>query len=327
MAELASIYQIVNIGLESTSGVNTPADKRLSGLMIEPDIKADIVRYRGTGYKFGTIASLNKEWVEAALSGPITYTEIVYLLSGLLDAATITTPGGGTTSRTWAFVPDTTAADAPKTFSVEIGDATRAQEFSYGLVNGLTLSFSRDGAEISGTMLGQALVDSATLTAGPTAVGLVPVLPTQTIVKVADTAAGLSAASALTRAISAEWSMTDRYGTPFFLDGSAAWGVHVEVEPSAKMKLKLAADATGMGLLTQMRAGSSKFVRIQATGSVIEAAITYALTIDGACKVIGEPKFSDEDGIRCIEWEFDLFHDNTWGKATSITVINTLTAL
>lgn len=327
MAELATIYTICNIGVETTSGTAVAANKRLSGLMIDPQPKTDIKRYRGTGYKFGTVATLNKEWVEAGLSGPITYTEIVYLLSSLLDVATITTPDGGTNARTWTFTPSSTAADAPKTYTVEIGDATRAQEFAYGLVNALTLTFGRDGAELSGTMLGQALTDGITLTSNPTAIALVPVFPTHTVVKVADTAAGLSGASALTRVVSAEWSMTDRYGTPSFLDGTTTWGVHVETEPTAKMKLKLASDSTGMGLLTQMRAGSTKFISIKATGAIAEAAIPYSLTIQGAGKVTADPKISDEEGIRCTEWEFDLFHDATWDKATEIAVTNLLSAL
>ena len=327
MPELASIYQICNIGLETTPGTAVAANKRLSGLMIDPQPKTAIKRYRGTGYKFGTVAALNKEWVEASLSGPITYTEIVYLLSSLLDVATIATPGGGTNSRSWTFAPDSVAADAPKTFTVEIGDATRAQEFAYGLVKDLTLSFSREGNELSGTMLGNSLVDGITLTGSPTAIALMPVLPTQITVKLADTAAGLPGASALTRAVSAEWSMAKRYSPAFFLDAATSWGVHVEVEPTAKMKLKVEADSVGMGLLTQMRAGSTKFMRIGSTGSIIEGAIPYSLTIDGAGKIVSDPKFSDEDGIRCIEWEFDLFHDATWGAATQIVAVNLLTAL
>ena len=102
MARLASVYQICNIGVEVTSGTAVAANKRLSGLMIDPQPKADIKKYRGTGYKFGTVASLNKEWTEAALSGGITYTELVYLLSSLIDVATIATPGGGTGIVPWA---------------------------------------------------------------------------------------------------------------------------------------------------------------------------------------------------------------------------------
>ncbi|MGP1664828.1 MAG: hypothetical protein ACTS5I_02710, partial [Rhodanobacter sp.] len=272
--------------------------------MIEPQIKSEIQKYRGTGYKFPAIASMAKEWVEADLSGPITYTEIIYLLSSIFGT---TTPTAGTTDQTWVFDIDPDGADTPKTYTVEWGDATRALEFAYGLVNALTLTFSREGCELSGTMLGSAITDAITMTAGTTDVALIPVIPTQVSVYVADTQAGLDAAVALTRVVSVEWELSDRFNPAYFLDGSTDWAAAVETEPTLGVKLKMEKDAAGMGLLTQMRAGSTKFVRIEALGGIVVGAIPYTLTVDTACKVTGEPSFSDEDGIQAIEWDMEAF--------------------
>lgn len=324
MAEIASVFQQVNVGVESSSGTPVAANKRLTGLMIQPQIKTDIKKYRATGHKFATVATLNKEWVEAAISGPITYTEIVYLLSGILGTAVISGAGA---AKTWTFAPATSAADAPKTFTVEWGDATRALEFAYGLVNSLKLSFSRDGCELSGSMLGQAIDDAITLTSSPTAIALLPVFPTQVAAFVADTAAGLAGASALTRVVSAEWEMSDRYNPGWFLNGAADWGVHIEREPKLTAKLKMEKDAAGMGLLTQMRAGTTKFLRIQGVGDAISGGGNNTLTVDIAGKVTSDPTFSEEEGIECIEWNLEGFHDATWAKATSVVAINELTAL
>lgn len=324
MAEIASIFQVVNIGVESTSGTPVAANKRLSGLMIQPQPKIETKKYRGTGLKFPTVATLNKEWVEASLEGPITYTEIVYPLSGVLGTAVITGAGA---AKTWTFTPATSAADAPKTFTVEWGDATRALEFAYGLVNSLKMSFSRDGCELSGSMLGQALDDGITLTGSPTAIALLPVFPTEVAVFVADTGAGLAGASALDRVVSAEWEIGDRYSPAWFLNASTDWGVHVEREPKLTAKLKMEKDAAGMGLLTQMRAGSTKFLRIQGVGAAISGGGNYTLTVDVAGKITSDPTFSEEEGVECIEWNFEGFHDATWGKATQVVAINELTAL
>ncbi len=165
------------------------------------------------------------------------------------------------------------------------------------------------------------------MTAGTTDVALIPVIPTQVSVKVADTQAGLTGASALTRVVSAEWALSDRFNPAYFLDGSTDWAAAVETEPTLGVKLKMEKDAAGMGLLTNMRAGSTKFVRIQGIGNIIAGAIPYTLTIDTACKVTGEPTFSDEDGIQCIEWDMEGFYDTTWAKATMITVINAIATL
>jgi hypothetical protein len=324
MAEIATIFQLVQLGIETTPGTAVAATKKLAALMIEPQIKSEIQKYRGTGYKFPAIASMAKEWVEADLSGPITYTELVYLLSSIMGT---TTPTAGTTDQTWVFNIDPDGADTPKTYTIEWGDGTRALEFDYGLVNALTLSFSRDACELSGTMLGSAITDAVTMSAGTSDVALVPVIPTQVSVKVADTQAGLTGASALTRVVSAEWALSDRFNPAYFLDGSTDWAAAVETEPSLGVKLKMEKDAAGMGLLTNMRAGSTKFVRIQALGNIITGAVPYTLTIDTACKVTGEPTFSDEDGVMCIEWDMEGFYDTTWTKATMITVINAIATL
>ena len=268
MAERASIFSTAQIAVESTPGTNPAASfKQLSALMIEPGPKVEIESYRASGQKFPTVAALNKEWTESKLGGPITYSELQYLLSSLVSYAV---PTGATLAKTWTFEPGLTSASTVKTFTVEQGDATRAHSFTYGVVKDLTLKFGRDGCDLDGTMIGRALTDGITKTAGATVVAPQVVMPTQVIVKLADTFAGLSGASALTRVISTQWSMSDRFGPVWALDGQTYWAASVETEPKVEVKLKLQADAAGMALLTNMRAGSTKFMRIEATGILIE---------------------------------------------------------
>lgn len=325
MAERATIFSTVQIAVEATPGTDPNTGyKQLSALSLEPGAMVDITQYRATGQKFPTVAALNKEWTESKLGGPVTYTELVYLLSSLVSYAL---PSGAGSAKTWTFEPGLTAASTVKTFSIEQGDATRAHEFTYGVVKDLTLEFSRKGAEVRGTMIGRAITDGITKTAGATTIAPQVVMPTQVSVKLADTWAGLAAASALTRALSVSWSMADRWGPVWALDGSTSWAASVETEPKAELKLKLAADATGMGLLTNMRAGSTKYMRIKATGALISGADYYDLQIDTACKVIDVSPLSDDDGIMAIEWTMGAFYDSTAAKTSEIIVINTLAGL
>ena len=86
MAERASIFSTVQIAVEVTPGTDPNAGyKQLSALQIEPSVKVELETYRASGQKFPTVAALNKEWTEAKLGGPITYTEIIYLLSSLIS--------------------------------------------------------------------------------------------------------------------------------------------------------------------------------------------------------------------------------------------------
>ncbi len=325
MAERASIFQTVQIGVEVTPGTSVAAGKKLQSMIIEPGPKAEIKSYRSMGSKFPALAALGKEWTEASVSGGLTFSEIVYPLSSVIKTVTPTTASGATT---WAFAPATSAADANKTFTVEQGSAERAHKFTYGLFTALGMKFTRDECSLSGSMMGSAITDSITLTSTPTSIELVPVLPTQVKVYLADTQAGLAGAAALTRAISAEWNISDRFGPVWVLNGATTWAAFVETEPKLEVKLMLEADAEGMGLLATMRTGATKFVRIQATGAQIGAGpATYLLTVDTACKVTDVDPFSDEDGVFAIGFSMSGFHDATWGKATEITAVNATTAL
>lgn len=325
MAERATIFQTVQIGVEGTYGTNVPANRKLTALSIEPAITPEVETYRATGMKFPTIAALNKEWTSANLSGPITYTELVYVLNSLLKA--VSTPTGAGNAKTWTFDLASAAADTVASFSVEQGSAERAHEFSGALVTGLTLNFTRDGCELTGTMIGKALVDGATMTSTPTEVALKPVMPTQVSVKTAATQAGLAGASALSRVLSCSWSLTDRFAPLWALNASSDFAATVEIEPSLECKLKVEADSAGMAYLTNLRAGSSVFMRIGAAGEAISGGGNYTLTADAALKVTDITPFEDSDGVFAVEYTLVGIHDTTWGKATSIILINEMAAL
>lgn len=328
MAERASVFEIANLGLEVTPGTAVAATKRFTGLMVSPDINAEISKWRPSGYRFDTVASLNKEWTEAELSGPVNYTELVYLLCSLMKSVT---PVNGTpaTAKIWTFDISTTSAEVVQTYTIEVGSAVRAYEFPYALVTSLTLNFGRDTNELSGSMFGKAITDAITLTGGVTEIALVPAMPTQTIIKLADTQAGLAGASAITRGFAVEWSLTDVFGMVWPLNGTTTFAAHVEQrDMDMQVKLTLAADAVGMGILTKMRAATTQFLRIECTGAVIGAGpATYSLIIDCSLKVTDAPPYDEIDGVTTTEWTFGGFHDPVWAKACQIVVVNELAAL
>lgn len=439
MAERATIFQTVQIGVQAVPGTGVAANKKLGSLSIEPGVSIETTKFRPAGSKYPALVIPQKEYVKANLSGMQTYTELIYPLASVLNYAA-PAQQGGTAAYKWTFAPKTAAADTVKQFTVEQGSAVRAHKFIDGLVTALSLNFSRGGCELSGEMIGAALEDNIhlstnatyTLTAAatppssgtftltfvgqttaaiqynatpaqvqaalealstigtgnvlvtatvaegagtlavaanvytvefigtlaqgartltgtftsltpsgsialaagvvgaaPTELELVPVLATQIDIYLADSAAGLDAADPLERAISASWSISGRFGPVFPLATASGTGfaTTVETEPDLAATLKMEADAEGMALLTNMRQGSTKFMRIKAVGDTIEDAYKYKLQIDIAVKVANVSEFSDEEGLFAIEWTFAGVHDGTWTKATQIEIINKLTAL
>lgn len=324
MAENPTIYQVAQIGVESTPGTLVAATKRLTSFDLTWNVKPEVKIYRPTGYKFATLASLSKEWTEIGFKGPTTYTEIIYPLNSLIKAVA---PTGAGTAKTWVFAPSSTATDTRKTYTIEHGSADRARRFGYGLFTGMTLNFTRDEVTVEGTAIGKAMADNFSLTGALSEVALMPVMPTQTALYLADTAAGLAGASAATRAFSASWTLENVSGPVWPLNNSAAFAAMVDTQPTANGRVKMAVDAEGMALLTNLRAGSTKFMRIKSLGDLISGADYYLLQVDVAMKISNVQPFADEDGVYAVEWEYETVHDATWTKGTEITVVNALSAL
>jgi hypothetical protein len=161
MTERTTVLQSTQIGVEATPGTAVAATKQLQATSFEPAIHTEVTAFRPAGVKFSTLASLNKEWAGAGLSGQMSFSDLVYLLSGVLCQATPVQQGGAAAYK-WTFAPQHALGDTVKTFSVEYGDYAQAERFAYGIVNDLTLAFTRDACEISGEMLGRAVATGIT---------------------------------------------------------------------------------------------------------------------------------------------------------------------
>jgi hypothetical protein len=329
MPELLSSNQATQIGAESTPGTGVAASKSLQAFSIVPSVAGEYFKFRPIGYKVATTGGPLKEYSKAKLSGQPTYDELIYPLCGIVSYAA-PVQQGATTAYKWTLPLASAAADAYKAYTVENGSSTRARKAAGMHVNGFKMNFSRGGIAADGDLIGAALQDGISMTGSPSALPVVPVLPQQVDLYVADTYAGLAGASALSRGFEAEFAIANRWATPWPLGStltSPIWGVE-QPEPGLTAKLIHVADATGMGLLTQMRAGSSKFFRIKCVGSLIATSYYYTLQIDMCCKVVGEPdELSDRDGLFSIGWNFDIFHDSTWGKGLEVQLTNTQTAI
>lgn len=326
MAERATLLQTVQVGVETTSGTAVAAGKLLAATNIEPGIKITNNEFRPMGQKFTTIDALGKEWVEAKISGVMTYTDLIYLMGGgIAYAAPV--QQGATTAYKWTATPSQTAVDTIKTFTIECGGAVRAHKYAYGQINNFGYTLDRDKFEVKGSMIGQRITDAITMTASPTAVGLVPILPNQVDIFLDSASAGLGT-TRLLRVFSFDFDQGDRYNPVWPIDSAqTSFAATVEVQPKAKVKMLMAADTQGMAMLTNMRVGSTQFLRLQATGALIATPYTYLLAHDMCLGVAEVGTFSDKDGIYAIEWTFDVNYDSGWAKSHTLAVTNTLTAL
>jgi hypothetical protein len=334
MAERSTISQAVQIGVETTPGTAVAALRRLGSIGVEMSVQADINARRPTGQKYANLNVLGKEWSELSLSGSPVYQELPYLFASLMSAPTVTPLLDGATptgASRWVFDSNSFSADAPKTFTVEQGDAVRAQRAVYGLLTGLTIPWSRDEVTVDGTMTARRVEDGITMTPSAVMLGQTPVRPSELSVYLDAGSADLGTTK-LTRTISGEWSLASRFSPVWVVDAAQpSFVAQVESEPDAHFTLLQQANAEGMANLESMRGSTTRFMRLEAVGPIIAGsgptAIRHRLILDMAGQVSSPNSFSDEDGVYAMEWEFGAVHDPEWGRALHVEVVTTLGAL
>lgn len=322
MAEKASIFQATQIGIEATAGTLTAANRKLLSVSIDVQPKTTADPFRALGNKYASFLALNKEWTEFGLSGKLTFNEILYLLSSWVAQPT-PTQQGATPAYLWSFRPATSQADDGKTFTIEQGDATSAWRAVGARVTGMSFTFNRNEVSFSGSAIAGPVTNGITLTAAPTSISPIPVLPVQGSFYMADTQAGLTGATALTRAFSLTWGVTDKSGLFWPIGQNPGT---VEREPRTDSRLRLAMDADGVGLYTTMRNGATKWFRIKYTGALIQSTYYQTFQLDFPAQ-ISDPSLSDEDGIFVTEMGLTPIHDATWGRAYQIDITTNVQTL
>lgn len=332
MPDRMLVSEVQQIGIESSPGTAAVPTIQFGGLNVDIDTALEYDEFKPSGQLPQSIVAPRQEWSSGSLSGFPTYTEIAYALSNLLGAATVTTPSGATLTRKWLWEPSPSTPWTPKTWTLRRGvSGGTAEEANYLLLSGLNFDFSRTAAPtIAGDLFAQRLDYAATLAAtGVTSKTLVPILPSQCDVWL-DSASGSLGTTKLTRDFEYSYSIADLFDMIWTLNTSInSYAAHSVKAPTIEAMLRLGNDAAGRALVTNMRAGSTMFVRFRATGATdsIEAGFAYRLTIDTALKCADAPNRGDENGLSTLEWTFRNVYDATWGKWLSVELLTDFAAL
>lgn len=327
MAERASVFEGVQLGVEATPGVAVAANRRLTALSVDLNPTVETDPFRPMGTKFDSLVIPGRDWSTFDAPGRLTYTESIYPLNSAFGTGVITTPAGGTLSREHDFTISNSGPDSPKTYTAERGSSVRAERAPHLLWTDWGFNFTRTAGEMTGGGIARALEDGVALTATPTAVALIPVLPKEVSVYLDDTAAALGTTK-LTRVIAVGGSVGNRANPLWVLDAAqTSFVTTVELAPAGAGHLQVEADAAGMGILATLRAGATKFLRVEAVGATIEGALAYLWRFDAAIKFNAAGGRGDQDGVWAVDWPFTWVQDATWGKAVGVKVRNTLTAL
>jgi hypothetical protein len=326
MPEVSTASRTVQVGKESTPGTGVAASKILQYIGFALDPQVEFQQFRPLGSKVDSTVVPGKDSSTLAITGQGSYSEIVYILSSLLKDVTPSTVD--TSGKSWLYEPGARTEETKARYTIEEGSAVRAGKASFGAVTGAKLTFNRtDGLTITGDGFAQQYQDNITLTASPTTVEDAPVLATHLNVY-SDTTFGGIGGTKLTRDFDAELDIGGAVGQIWPINSTAAsFASDVDLVPSALLTLTCEADSQGMGFLTAARAGATRYIRLDATSTVLAGAATafYRITIDMAAKVQVFPGFDDADGIKVIKVGLVPVLDTTFssvGAWIRITVVN-----
>lgn len=332
MPDNPSVNQNTQIGVQSVFNTSVAATKVMKSFGIDFDPQLETDAYTPPGNIFPTSNAMTQEWVEGDVSGILTFTEIVYYLTNTFGPATITTPGGGTTSRQWKWTLNGNSLLTPTPFSVEKGNTGYGMRSGSMISTGLNFGWKRtDRVEMGGSVYGKPLEKGFTMTtigANPT-VPLVRVLPQQIDVYSDDTF-GAIGTTKLPRAFEAGFSLDSLFGPVWVLNSTiSGHDGMVPLMPDSESTMLLMADATGMAFLDKVRTtgtAARSYQRIKATGPIIEGAIPYLFQVDQVVETKDIDSLEDNDGVWAVPWTFQPIDDGT-NPVVTITVVNTLTAL
>jgi hypothetical protein len=330
MSDRPVVLEILELGVEVTPGTAVPSSVKLQSLQMDLDTDIQYDRIAPSGNLFDTISAPRQEYATGSLSGYPSYPELPWVFSNVLGAATVTTPTGAVNTRRWFWKPSSSVPWTPRTWTIRRGVAgNTAESASYGLLTGVGMTFSATAAPaISGDLFARALDYTATVGAtGLTIPALVPILPKQVCVYLDPAMTGIGTTQ-LTRHFSAAFEIGGLNGPFWPLDCTIpSFGGHVPLKPdTTTATLQLGNDTQGREPVAAMRAGDTRYCRIEATGPQIDAgppAYAHRLRIDMALKVIDAPARGDADGLSTLEWHFGLFDDPAFGGAIAITVDTT----
>lgn len=295
MADLATLNQRVQLGVESSFGVvpGSGSNRSLLSLTLVPDPKFEYLMYRPTGYRFNATQVPTYDHSEWKPGGPLSYTEFAYLASGLWGLPTFTTPTNGVVARQMAWSPLLTGAQGGVTYQLQHGDATRMRQVNGCQVAGFDLDFDRSKCDVSGgVLIGQQIQNNAgAFTATPTSQSIWPVEPEHWNVFLDPTSANIGTTQLL-RVFSVKFSWGNGYVPEWVLNrANASYAGVLDAAPKVVITLKAMPDASQDQWWVNARAAQTGYLRLNAQGLPIDnqwnltlgaaSAGTFTLTYKG----------------------------------------------
>lgn len=322
------VNQITLIQKETTPGTAAvTAMKRLSAIGLRPGWVTETNDFKSQGYKLPTVIQQTAESGVWEADGVQDFNHLGFPLSSRIATPVTTTPGGGTLSRQHVFSLVPNAEDTKATYTTQFGDTSRAVQSTYGVFNSLGINVQRGALSFDTSFISRTPTTISSV--ATSSVTTVPAAPTAA--RQFDVWADPSWATLGTTQLLAAYEGNIDLGDKFAMDtpiNSAVTSYESLVEAEDQTydgMLRLGFDTVAVAMVASFTAAALKFIRIKATGPIIEGIIPYSFQLD-FCAQIRNPGTleSFSNGTLTLPFEFSIVPDPTTGNALVATLVNTV---
>lgn len=308
MAGRSQTFQHCQLGVEVTPGTGVSANKRPLNTYVRLRPVERVQAVRSVGSAAPTTSSKAQGMSEFDLEGAMGFGDLPYLLASCL----------GTPSGTYTFLPSNFTPDTPKTFTIECGDAGRAEKVVYAVVSGLNFTFDETECSLSGQGFARALQEGVSLTGSPTNLPKIVLQPKDTVFKIGNSVGGLST---LPKGTQGTFGITNRWRPNFYRNGDTSFTEHQAATPELSATLQMDNDSTASDLLTDLRAGTVKIVEIGNTGPEYSSGNNYSFRLRYPAILMEKaPGEREEEFVG--DFTLQPVYDETFGGFMEIVIAN-----
>jgi hypothetical protein len=281
MVDKEQINDKSSYGFQSGFGVPGTADKQLPSVSIVPDTDGSIRAIETVGEEFPTGSQHGVIRSALAIDGGIDFVSIGVLLEALYG--TVTPDTVGVTGKRRVYTP---SATKPRYFTNDYGDSVRFQRAVDCFVTDLSLHGTLEETTLTGSAIGQALldsvIDSLTLASASLLTQKTPD-PLKSSLRRATSLAGLDTASPFGRGFVWDCNIAGRW-SPLHAMNAALGGRYDAVlrkkPSSADGMIQVGADDDGWGYWTRAKNNTIDYLRYDIIGDTIAAGTAEVQTLE-----------------------------------------------
>jgi hypothetical protein len=161
MAANAKVNQVALVGVQAAADTPVTPDKKFSGINIDFEEMLETNFYRPAGSKVNKTGVLNGVSSKGTFNGAHSYIESLYFFESYVGSSGPDTLAGG--GKKWRYKPTIGDVDPYRLFTIQKGSIQRGREVNDVLFNSIQIALSRQGATISGNIIGKKVSPGATM--------------------------------------------------------------------------------------------------------------------------------------------------------------------